>query len=116
MLHKDILKYILFVYAVTGYDTTSALNGLREIKAVDLIKRNPCRKLVAEKEKIVLAMHSLGNYYNFNEARYFKFTSLTRISTLKLNFDLAKLPTTSEPCHKHLTRAYFQVPWGWRSE
>ena len=55
------------------------------------------------------------------------FTKITRRSKLRSNFDLAKLPPTSEAAHEHLFRVYLQVQawlgnkldateWGWKME
>lgn len=140
--NKSIRRLLLFAYAVTGCDTTSSFYGLGKTKSVDAIKRIPHAKFQAETflnqnasrddliengEKFILELYGLSKYSNLNEARYFKFTSITKKSTLKSNFDLIKLPPTSEGAHQHLLRVYLQVQfwignelqptnWGWRYE
>lgn len=53
------------------------------------------------------------------------FTKLTKKSKLRSNFDLAKLPPTSEAAYEHLFRVYLQIQtwlgnkldataWGWK--
>lgn len=78
-------------------------------------------------ECFILNLCGVQRYSNLNEARYFMFTKMTRRSKLRSNFDLAKLPPTSEAAHEHLFRVYLQVQawlgnildateWGWKME
>jgi hypothetical protein len=78
-------------------------------------------------ERFLLAMYGLSTYSSLNEARYFRFIRLTSKSSLRSNFDLAKLSPTSEAAYQHLLRVYLQVQWwldnplqptewGWRHE
>ncbi|GBO16456.1 hypothetical protein AVEN_136241-1 [Araneus ventricosus] len=61
------------------------------------------------REKIVLYLYGLKRYSTLNEARHYRFLALTKKSTLRSDFDLAKLNPTSEACHQHLLRVFLLV-------
>lgn len=141
-VYKNVVRLMLFAHAVSGCDTTSYFFGVGKIKAVELIKANDEAKHAAEPflnqssskdtiatngERFVLLLYGLSKFSNLNEARYYSFTRITKKSSLKSDFELAKLPPTSEACHQHLFRVYLQVQswlgnklrptdWGWRYE
>lgn len=144
LIHKldNKRKLLLFAYAITGCDTTSCFFGLGKNKAMEMIQTSKeaqtqalvfthhgvsKEELRTNGEKFILNLYGLKRYTNLNEARYFMFTRLTKRSKLRSNFDLAKLPPTSEAAHEHLLRVYLQVQtwlgnkldataWGWKME
>ena len=140
--HSDIRKILLFTHAMTGCDTTSCFYGLGKIKAVEivqssaeaqqqasvfLLENTTKEQLLINGERFVLELYGLNRYINLNEARYFKFMSMAKKSNLRANFDIAKLPPTTEACQQHILRVYLQVQkwlgnslpateWGWKLE
>lgn len=109
---------------MTGCDTTSSLYGMGKLKAIELLKSKPDfqntarmfldnsttrEDLLIAGEKFVLCFYGLDKYSNLNEARYYKFLTVTKKSSLGSNLDLAKLPPTSEACHEHSLRVVLQV-------
>ena len=55
--------------------------------------------LLVSGEKFILDLYGMSKYSNLNEARYFMFIKLTKRSSLRSSFNLAKLPPTSESAH-----------------
>ncbi|GBO42940.1 hypothetical protein AVEN_161316-1 [Araneus ventricosus] len=66
-------------------------------------------ELLAAGEKFVLYLHGLNRYFMLKETQYCRFLALTKKSTLRSDFDLAKLPLTSKACHQHLLKSFLQV-------
>lgn len=139
-IYKENRTLLLFAHAMTGCDTTSSFFGLGKVKAVELLKssvaESQARKftepgispeqLFDVGEKFILALYGMSKYSTLNEARYFRFLSLTRKSLLKSNFNLARLPPTSDAAYQHILRVYFQTQtwlgnkllptnWGWKA-
>ncbi|XP_063235988.1 uncharacterized protein LOC134538524 [Bacillus rossius redtenbacheri] len=138
---KHTRKLLLFTHALTGCDTTSCFFGVGKNKATEMLKSPEAEKLartfiahfstkteiLVDGEKFVLGLYGLSKYSHLNETRYYRFSTLTKKSALRSNFDLAKLPPTSEACREHLLRVYLQVQtwlgnrlspteWGWEIE
>lgn len=142
IIHKvnDKRKLMMFAYAITGCDTTSAFFGVGKLKAMEIVQNSQeaqtqaslfiCpnaskEDLKTNGEKFILALYGQKKHTSLNEARYFMFTKLTNKSKLRSNFALEKLPPTSEAAHQHLFRVYLQVQtwlgntleatdWGWK--
>lgn len=138
----DIRRALLFAHAVSGCDTTSCFYGLGKVKSVEMLKSSSEAKkhalmftehnvskeqLLISGERFALELYGLNKYSNLNEARYFKFTMMAKKSNLRSNFDLAKMPPTTEACQQHMLRVYLQVQrwlgnnlppseWGWKLE
>lgn len=97
-----------------------------KFQAEKFLNENSSRdELLENGEKFILELYGLSKYSSLNESRYFKFTKITTKSTLQSNFDIVKLPPTSEAAHQHLLRVYLQVQlwignklqptdWGWK--
>ncbi|GBN88685.1 hypothetical protein AVEN_258552-1 [Araneus ventricosus] len=70
-------------------------------------------ELLAAGERFVLYLYGLKRYSTLNEARYYRFLTLTKKSSLRSDFDLEELPPTSEACHQHLLRIFYKFRSGW---
>jgi hypothetical protein len=139
---NEIRDCLLFAHVITGCDTTSSFYGLGKLKAINMLKSSSEAKsqalvfsnshaskeqLLNNGEKFVLGLYWIDRYSSLNDARYFKFTQMTKKAALRSNFDLARLPPTTEACQQHILRVYLQVKrwkgnellpteWGWKLE
>ncbi|XP_054259880.1 uncharacterized protein K02A2.6-like [Macrosteles quadrilineatus] len=68
----------------------------------------PKEELLNNGEKFVLGLYGMDRFSSLNEARYFKFNLMTKKANLRTNFDLARLPPTTEACQQHILRVYLQ--------
>lgn len=135
--YPNCKKNILFLHAMTGCDTTSALFGKEKMKVLkmfekrcdlnnsaEIFQQENCSRDVIVNAGIhfLLAMygastseHSIDNY------RYCSFAKLTKQSTA-VKFSL--LPPTSSAAQQHIYRVYYQIQtwlgreidpeqWGW---
>lgn len=139
---NDIRDCLPFAHAMTGCDTTSSFFGLGKLKGIDMLKSSIEAKkqalifnssniskeqLILNGELFVLGLYGMDRCKNLNEARYFKFVMMTKKAALRSNFDLARLPPTTEACQQQSLRVYLQVQrwmgrkllpteWGWKLE
>lgn len=134
---------LLFLYAVTGCDTTSAIFNMGKIKAYKLLAAdNVLREsmkifnssfaeeieICSAGEKFLLHLYGGSDCGSLDEYRYKMYAKKVAKMSLNSKFDLAALPPTSSAAHQHAKRVYYQVQlwlgndklaptsWGWKDE
>ena len=129
---------LLFVYAMTGSDTTSALYKKGKVRALRLLQNNQVLrdqvKIFNQKDASRNAIKDAGEKFilkwygskskSLNELRYFMYNKIIAKKKLSTSFQLASLPPTSAAAEQHSYRVYLQVQewlgncldptkWGW---
>jgi len=129
--------HILFLHAVTGCDTTSALFAKDKAKSLKILekrddlrtatevfnKKNCSPQLIVKNGiRFLLAMYGApSNEESLDTFRYYCFARSTRLNKA---VKLSTLPPTSSAAQQHLYRVYYQVQtwlcnklnpedWGW---
>ena len=132
---------LLFLHAVTGCDTTSALYNQGKKKAYTLLKEHTGlakgvsifnmpqaakKDLISAGEKFLLHLYGASDSTSLDAFRYYAYTrAIAMKSASKDSFNLATLPPTSAAAKQHILRTYLQVQqwigneleptdWGWR--
>ncbi|GBN84308.1 hypothetical protein AVEN_261485-1 [Araneus ventricosus] len=112
---------LLFIYAISGCDITSALFGQSKNKFISLFLKheellnsaatflNPqatTEQVTEAGENVLVALHG-GDpaTQNLDELRYYSFD----IAAAKTKFNLARLPPTTDAAQLHAMRSYHQV-------
>lgn len=133
-------QYLLFIHAVTGCDTTSALHGKGKSMAFDKLKRDEelQRKVtvfndsssssedIAEAGEAFLCVLYGGKWTDkLNTMRHKLYVKTVAKQRISGNFKLASLPPTSDAARQHSFRVFLQVQewrnvklkpseWGWK--
>lgn len=142
-INPTIKDNILFIHAIGGCDTTSALYKQGKLKPLKLLDNNTkIQSLISifknpttEKADVIkngeqFLLHLYGkrkNIQTLDALRFLKYTNLTARQSLTRNFELATLPPTSDSAKYHCMRVYCQVQqwlqnslnpleWGWKSD
>lgn len=118
----DGTKSILFMHAMTGCDTTSALYNKGKATAHRRLKSNGHLKVAvfndagaskadvcAAGEKFLLILYGGERFATLDECRYFAYTKAISIQSVSSTFNLATLPPTSVAAQQHSLRTYLQV-------
>ncbi len=134
----EACEVLLFIHAMTGCDTTSAIYKKGKIKGLKVLQNNKelrdgmkiFNKIDATKdsikaagEKFILKLYG-SNSKSLDELRYFMYNRTVAKKTLSTSFKLASLPPTSAAGEQHSYRVYLQVQewlgnrlnlteWGW---
>lgn len=134
--YGDISENILFLHAVSGCDTTSALFGQGKIKFCTTLEKFPCinesvkifkdpnaekNTLFKAMEPFLVTLYGAEHTSSLNELRYLRFAQATTSN----KFNLARLPPTEDAAKHHTWRVYYQVQawmsiakdptnWGWK--
>lgn len=130
-------EHILFLHALTGCDTTSALFNKGKLKVMTMFEKHPdlthsAQIFQAENcppdtvfqngKRFLLAMYGAPkDEVNLDKFRYTQFIKATRLNR---PVKLSSLPPTSEAARQHIYRVYYQVQiwlgknlqpeeWGW---
>lgn len=137
---NDMCTYLLFVYAFTGCDTTSALYRRRKIGAYNILvndepmkekikiflNRNAKKEaLTAAGESFMLAVYKNETSQSLDDLRFFKYCQAVSRLEIQAAFDLAILPPTKAAAEQHSFRVFHQVQfwmgnylnpteWGWK--
>ena len=112
-LESDVISVLPAVHALSGCDSTSKIGGkkaaLKVVESGLAESLSEFGKQPLSELQISNAEHFLVKYYNqktkamtFDDLRYEESHSKA------FNFDLQKLPPTSESIYKHIPRAYYQ--------
>lgn len=137
-LDHSIADNILFLHAVGGCDTTSALFKIGKMRYLQILKKNPAltevisifKDPMADPQSIVSAGHSFltelfktldKDATSLDKLRYKSYLR----SAYKTSTNLASLPPTEAAAQQHTLRVYFQVQewlgnkkdpeqWGWK--
>lgn len=133
-------KCLLFIHAISGCDTTSAIYRKGKVQALQILSKNPqlqteieiflnqdsTRDKICEAgEKFILQMYGVTKQNTLDESRYYLYNKATAKLNLKSKFELASLPPTSAAARQHSLRTYLQVQqwqginlnptdWGWK--
>lgn len=141
---KQTSSLLLFAYAMTGCDTTSALFRTSKIKAYNLpVNDSSLQKDVlifnesnVDKERIgTVGEKYLIHFYGganltqiLDECRFIMYSRKVAKMSLKSKFEMVTLPPTSLAAKQHSFRVYYQIQvwlgnssldpreWGWREE
>lgn len=134
----DICKYITFIHAFGGCDTTSAIFGQGKLSILKLIKKNAASRAAADMflkndstpdeigeagVKLFISLYGGKNNDTLSCLRYLRYMKMT---SSKLQPE--KLPPTERAAHFHSLRVYHQVQewntleengseavnWGWK--
>ena len=131
---------LLFLHAVTGCDTTSALCNQGKKKAYKLLREHTGlakdvsifnmpqaakKDLITAGEKFLLHLYGASDFTSQDAFRYYAYTRAIAKKSVKDSFNLATLPPTSAAAKQHILRTYLQVQqwigneleptdWGWR--
>ena len=131
---------LLFLHAVTGCDTTSALYNQGKKKAYKLLKEHTGlakdgsifnmpqaakKDLISAGEKFLLHWYGASDFTSLDAFRCYAYTRAIAKKSVKDSFNLATLPPTSAAAKQHILRTYLQVQqwignelepmdWGWR--
>lgn len=138
---KDIKDIILFLHAVSGTDTTSAIfkKGKKLVYKILSSNTNLNRKvrlfyepsvtpdeIASVGDDFLLALYNGKKCKSLNELRYLLYCKLATSKQNKRDpFDLSSLPPTSDSGRQHFFRVYLQVQqwlgnnldatnWGWK--
>lgn len=120
----EIGEVILFIYAVTGCDTTSAIFKKGKLNALKLVQKD--RTLMEEMkvfskqgatkaeisvagEKFLIRLYGGSMSTTLDELRYFRYNHIVSRQSLNKVFDLASLPPTSDAAAQHSYRVYLQI-------
>lgn len=135
----DIGEILLFVHAVTGCDTTSAIFKKGKLNALKLVQKDrplmedmhiftkqgaTKAELFAAGEKFLIRLYSGSTSTTLDDLRYFRYNHIVSRQPLNKVFNLASLPPTSDAAAQHSYRVYLQVQewkgnkmeasdWGW---
>jgi hypothetical protein len=139
-LPSGLKDCLLFLHAMTGCDTTSALYGQGKKKAFNLLKKNiesrECAQIfnsdtstasmiVTAGERFLLTLYGAPRTTtSLNEHRYHSFTKAVAKSPVHTELRLASLPPTLRAAEQRSKRVYLQVQqwhgrelppteWGW---
>ena len=115
-LGVDVCRSLLFVHAMTGYDTTSAMFGVGKMNAFKVLQASdelsarvlvfgdlttPKDVLFEVGEKFLSALYG-GSDGSLDALRYHQFTSPKYVP-------LERMPPTSRACYYHCLRVHLQV-------
>lgn len=137
-LDKTVAQHILFLHAMSGCDTTSALFNQGKIKCVNTLQKNPGlidiiqgfknpeasqEEIVYAGEQFLIALYGSGRKKDtsLNKVRYRHYIT----SAYKTTANIASLPPTEAAARQHSLRVFFQVQkwlghekipeeWGWK--
>ena len=129
----------MFVHAMTGCDTVSAIYRQGKRKAFNMVHKNPNNELLdifmndksshdeikEAGEKFLLKLYGASSYSSLNEYRHVAYKRAIASSSLTSSFELASLPPTSAAAKQHSYRTYLTVQdwmgnslspteWGWQ--
>ena len=123
-LKPMLKKYILFLHAVTGCDTTSALFRQGKKKIVSVMEKNPTlyseidifydknafqTDIAKVGEKVILALYGAPKkIISLDDLRYRRFLQASKRS-LQSQVNMASLPPTSSAAREHSYRVYYQL-------
>lgn len=137
---QDLGDLLLFFYAMTGCDTTSALHMRGKIKTWNKFKNtSQAKKLQYSKfnsptqtqetiarigEEFILEMYGASTEVSLDKLRFTNYTASVERQSASATFQLSHLPPTSAAARMHSYRAYLQVQqwrgnalppteWGW---
>ena len=131
---------LLFLHAVTGCDTTSALYNQGKKKTYKLLKEHTGlakdvsifnmsqaakKDVISAGEKSLLHLYGASDFTSLDTFRYYAYIRAIAKKSVKDSFNLATLPPTSAAAKQHILRTYLQVQqwivneleptdWGWR--
>jgi hypothetical protein len=131
---------LLFLHAITGCDTTSALFKKSKVKGLSILEKNKSLRetvavfseenadhhaIAAAGEKFLLALYGAKTSQTLDDYRYFYYNRLIGKQKLHSRFNLAVLPPTTAAAANHSFRTYIQVQqwmgksldpttWGWK--
>jgi len=133
----DTGKHLMFVHAMTGCDTVSAI--YRQGKCTFNMQKSLNNELLdtfmndktshdevkEAGEKFLLKLYGAGSYSSLNEYRHAAYKRAITRSSLTSSFELAGLPPISVAAKQHSYRAYLTVQewmgnslsptdWGWQ--
>ncbi|KAG1677542.1 hypothetical protein GQR58_013879 [Nymphon striatum] len=136
----DTRYHLMFLHAVTGCDTVSAIYRQGKRKAFNMvhIKReydlletftnngSTHEEVKRARETFVLKLYGASNYESLDKYRHIAYKRAIGRSSLSSSFQLASLPPTSAAAKQHSYRTYHTVQewmgitlppteWGWRS-
>ena len=136
-------RHILFIHAVTGCDTTSALYGQGKVKAFKLaLKKEPtllsCMDAFASTasnhddvatagEQFLLKLYGAEQFATLDKYRHVAYKRSVARTSSSNSFTLASLPPTTAAAMQHSYRVYLQVQqwlgrylppteWGWKTD
>ena len=131
--------HLMFIHAVTGCDTVSALYGQGKKKAFQLVQKdvnnfqfldcflNPestKEQIASAGERFMLQLYGAHKMQSLDRLRYISYNHAIRKSTLSSSFKLESLPPTSAAAKQHSYRTFHTVQqwlgnpvnpteWGW---
>lgn len=120
---KVELPYILFVHAIGGCDTTSAIFQQGKIKHLKTVQAHPHEEILRAGEEYLLKLFKApANTKTLNYHRYDVFRKT--VASSKKIVKLSRLPPTIDSAKQHLFRVYLQIQlwhgnihnplhWGW---
>ena len=132
-------KHLMFIHAVTGCGTVSALYGQGKKKAFQLIQRDVNRfqfldcfsnpestkdEIASAGERFILQLYGAEKIQSLDRFRYVAYNHAIRKSSLSSSFKLESLPPTSAAAKQHSYRTFLTVQqwlgnkfnpteWGW---
>ena len=132
-------KYLLFLHAVTGCDTVSAIYRQGKRKAFNIVHTNKDydmldtftktqsthEEVTRAGEQFLLKVYGANNCRSLDEFRCIAYKRAIAKSSLSSSFELASLPPTSASAMYHFYRTYLIVQewlgnvlppteWGWK--
>lgn len=136
-----LTHHLLFLHAVTGCDSTSALYGRGKKKAFGMLRKDKQMQstvavfnspsatqaeVVEAGEKFIVSLYGGRLTDSLDTYRYFMYNKAIARLTVKSKFELASLPPTSAAARQHSLRVYLQVQlwlgrqirpedWGWHT-
>lgn len=117
---KTLSDHILFLHAMSGCDTTSALFNQGKLKFLKVLQKNNDLQPVIDAFKdphahqdeiaeagnvFLMALYGKGHETSLNDLRYRQYVS----SSYKSKTNIASLPPTEAAARQHSLRVYFQV-------
>jgi hypothetical protein len=136
-IETSLAEHILFIHAISGCDSTSALFNQGKVKALRTVVKNPdllpyirrfldpastTREITEAGERFLVVLYG-GNHEttSLNKLRYKSYVT----SALKVTSYIAALPPTESAASQHALRTFYQVQqwlgknvppteWGWK--
>jgi len=119
-IDKTLSDHILFLHAMSGCDTTSALFNQGKLKFLKVLQKNSDLQPAIDAFKdphahqnevadagnvFLMALYGKGHETSLNDLRYRHYIS----SSYKNKTNIASLPPTEDAARQHSLRVYFQV-------
>lgn len=120
-IDKTVADHILFLHAMSGCDTTSAVYGQGKVKFLKTLKNNPeigptikvftdpdadLEDVVIAGENFLLVLYDSHKHYrSLNSLRYRQYV----LSAYKVTSNIAALSPTKGAARQHSLRVYYQI-------